>query len=87
MTLSTFRDDLCVGRVALVSGGTSGIGAGIAQGLAAFGAAVGCVDMSAAGLDATVQAGHRFVLPRGFVGTWEVVVTTRKLYVIHEVSP
>ncbi len=41
----------------------------------------------AAGHATTVQAGHRFVLPRGFVGTWEVVVTTRKLYVIHEVSP
>jgi len=37
---ATFRDDLYAGRVALVSGGTSGIGAGIADALARCGAAV-----------------------------------------------
>jgi uncharacterized cupin superfamily protein len=32
----------------------------------------------------TVAAGDRFVIPRGFVGTWEVVEPTRKIYVIYE---
>jgi uncharacterized protein len=32
----------------------------------------------------TVSAGDRFVIPRGFVGTWEVVEPTRKIYVIYE---
>ena len=32
----------------------------------------------------TVSAGARFVIPRGFVGTWEVVEPTRKIYVIYE---
>lgn len=32
----------------------------------------------------TVRAGDRFVMPRGFVGTWEVVEPTRKHYVIYE---
>ena len=31
-----------------------------------------------------VSAGERFVIPRGFVGTWEVLETTRKVYVICE---
>ena len=32
----------------------------------------------------TLQAGDRFVIPRGFVGTWEVVATTTKRFVIFE---
>jgi hypothetical protein len=32
----------------------------------------------------TVSAGDRFVIPRGFAGTWEVVERTRKLFVIYE---
>ena len=31
-----------------------------------------------------VTRGDRFIIPRGFVGTWEVLETTRKIYVIHE---
>lgn len=53
MALPTFRLD---GGVAVVTGAASGIGAGIAQGLAEFGASVGCVDVTVAGLDATVAA-------------------------------
>ncbi len=37
-----------------------------------------------AGQAATVTTGDRFVIPRGFVGTWEVVEPTRKLFVIYE---
>jgi uncharacterized cupin superfamily protein len=32
----------------------------------------------------TVSAGERFVIPRGFVGTWEVVVPSKKLFAIYE---
>lgn len=32
----------------------------------------------------TVTAGDSFVVPRGFVGTWEVVQPTRKTFVIYE---
>jgi uncharacterized cupin superfamily protein len=32
----------------------------------------------------TVSAGDSLVVPRGFVGTWEVVQPTRKIYVIYE---
>jgi uncharacterized cupin superfamily protein len=32
----------------------------------------------------TVSAGDNLVVPRGFVGTWEVVEPTRKIYVIYE---
>jgi len=32
----------------------------------------------------TVTRGDRFVVPRGFAGTWEVVEPTRKVFVIHQ---
>jgi uncharacterized protein len=32
----------------------------------------------------TVSAGDNLVVPRGFVGTWEVVQPTKKIYVIYE---
>ena len=32
----------------------------------------------------TVRAGDSFVIPRGFVGTWEVVDRTTKRFVIYE---
>lgn len=32
----------------------------------------------------TVKAGDQFVIPAGFSGTWEVVETTRKVYVMYE---
>jgi uncharacterized cupin superfamily protein len=37
-----------------------------------------------AGHSVTVSAGESFVVPRGFVGTWEVVVPTRKVFVVYE---
>jgi len=36
------------------------------------------------GTAVTVRAGDNFVIPRGFKGTWEVLQTTRKIYVIYE---
>ena len=36
------------------------------------------------GASVTLHAGDAFVVPRGFVGTWEVVVPTRKTFVIYE---
>lgn len=38
----------------------------------------------AAGVGVEVNAGDSFVIPSGFVGTWEVVATTTKRFVIHE---
>ena len=32
----------------------------------------------------TVSAGDSLVVPRGFIGTWEVVAPTQKIYVIYE---
>lgn len=32
----------------------------------------------------TVCAGDNLIVPRGFVGTWEVVNPTKKIYVIYE---
>lgn len=37
-----------------------------------------------AGHAVTVSAGESFVVPRGFVGTWQVVQTTTKRFVIYE---
>lgn len=34
----------------------------------------------------TVSAGDSFVIPRGFTGTWEVVETSRKRFVIYEAA-
>ena len=36
------------------------------------------------GTSVTVTAGDSFVIPRGFVGTWEVVETSTKRFVIYE---
>lgn len=38
----------------------------------------------AQGNSVTVTQGESFVIPRGFIGTWEVVKTTRKIYVMYE---
>ncbi|EGI77482.1 cupin domain-containing protein [Hylemonella gracilis] len=40
-----------------------------------------------AGHAVTVRAGDEFVVPRGFVGTWEVVETSTKRFVIYEKTP
>jgi uncharacterized cupin superfamily protein len=37
-----------------------------------------------AGNSITVSAGDRFVIPGGFIGTWEVLAVTRKNFVIYE---
>lgn len=37
-----------------------------------------------AGQATTVRAGDEFVIPRGFVGTWQVVEPSRKRFVIYE---
>ena len=38
------------------------------------------------GSPVTVRAGESFVIPSGFVGTWEVVEATTKRFVIYEPS-
>lgn len=38
------------------------------------------------GRSVTVSAGESFVMPRGFVGTWEVVEPTTKRFVIYEAA-
>jgi uncharacterized cupin superfamily protein len=40
----------------------------------------------ASGQAVTVRAGDEFVVPRGFTGTWEVVETSTKRFVIYESS-
>ena len=37
-----------------------------------------------AGREQAVQAGDDFVIPAGFEGEWEVLETTRKIYVIYQ---
>ena len=39
-----------------------------------------------AGVAVTVRAGESFVIPRGFRGTWEVVETSRKTFVMFEAA-
>jgi uncharacterized protein len=46
---------------------------------------VHCTDVE--GRATTVTAGESFVMPRGFTGTWEVVETTTKRFVIYEAGP
>ncbi len=41
---------------------------------------------SEAGQSVTVRAGESFVIPRGFVGTWEVIEPTTKRFVIYEAA-
>lgn len=41
---------------------------------------------SSAGEAVTVRAGDSFVMPRGFVGTWEVVEPTTKRFVVYEAA-
>ena len=38
----------------------------------------------AEGVSTTLRPGDNFVIPRGFQGTWEVLETTRKIYVVYE---
>jgi len=64
--MSIFRDGLLTGRVAFVTGGGSGIGAGIAKGLAAQGAKVGLLGRRPEMLEAVaseIRAGGGTALP------------------------
>ena len=36
------------------------------------------------GVRVTVIKGERFVIPKGFSGTWQVVEPTKKIYAVHE---
>ncbi len=70
MTTSIFRNDLFAGRTALVSGGTSGIGAAIGDALAALGAAVTVTGATAQEVDAARAR-------PGFAGQQAVVLDVR----------
>jgi NAD(P)-dependent dehydrogenase (short-subunit alcohol dehydrogenase family) len=70
MTDTTFRSDLFAGKVALVAGGTSGIGAGIGDHLAACGATVTVTGVTQAEVDAARAA-------PGFRGHDAVVLDVR----------
>jgi NAD(P)-dependent dehydrogenase (short-subunit alcohol dehydrogenase family) len=64
--MSIFKDGLLAGRVAFVTGGGSGIGAGIAKGLAAQGAKVGLLGRRAEMLEAVaaeIRAAGGMALP------------------------
>ena len=37
-----------------------------------------------AGNSTSLKAGDEFIIPKGFVGTWEVIETTTKRFVIYE---
>ena len=56
MITETYRSDMLAGRVALVVGGTSGIGAGIADALSSVGAVVTVTGVSAQEVDAARAA-------------------------------
>jgi hypothetical protein len=36
------------------------------------------------GQEQLLQAGDRFIIPAGFAGQWEVLETTRKIYIIYQ---
>jgi NAD(P)-dependent dehydrogenase (short-subunit alcohol dehydrogenase family) len=55
MKMPSFQLD---GKVIMVTGAASGIGAGVAKGLAHFGASVACVDLAMDGLTKTVASIH-----------------------------
>ena len=66
--MTVFAPDLLLGQTALVTGGGSGIGAGIARRLAAAGATVGLLGRTPEKLEAVAQqirdaGGHAHALP------------------------